>query len=454
MTAQRDFDRQLATWFDERAVGVLPADLLARSLARVGRVAQRPGLLTRDRWIRGAWRLGAGPLAAPALLLLLLLVAAILIVAGSQLVKRELTVIAPAPSTVPEASLPGATTLEPAPTTAPGPLGGGEILGFKSSADRHGPFDVLEIDPSTGGTTLLGQLPVSGSCCGYQILRNADLTHVVIVDGTLQDATRAADQFGFASFSNDAVGYEWLTLSPAGDRIAGIRVDSHDTPVEIVITNLAGAVQTRLPIPAAMSWGGPLVWAPDGQSLLLAGCRPCNKAATPTQQQTAHHSHLYIVPVDGSQWRELLDLDNGQLNAAWSPDGTRLAVEGYPCANGSFMPRCDPAETRDTLSVVEVSSGSETTLFQDLPAIGGVGWSPDGTQLAFAALDGTWVVDVANSARTRVDDAHSFSADWSPDGLWLLIGHEGPGTDTEHVVVRSDGSSTQIVLRGYMEVTW
>src|SRR6185369_10886310 len=168
----------------------------------------------------------------------------------------------------------------------------------------------------------------------------------------------------------------------------------------------------------------------------------------------AHHSHLYIVPVDGSQWRELLDLDNGQQNAAWSPDGTRLAIEGYPCAKGSFMPRCDPAETRDTLGVVEVSSGSETTLFQNLPAIGGVRWSPDGTQLAFAALDGTWVVDVASGARMRVDDAHSFSADWSPDGLWLLIGHEGPATDTEHVVVRSDGSSTQIVLRGYMEVTW
>lgn len=121
MTAERDLERQLATWFDERAVTAPPPDLLARSLARAARVGQRPAVLTRDRWTGGTWRLGALPLPAPALLLLLLLFASALIIAGSQLIQTRLPVIAPGPTSGPEATQ-AAPTLEPTliATEAPG----------------------------------------------------------------------------------------------------------------------------------------------------------------------------------------------------------------------------------------------------------------------------------------------------------------------------------------------
>jgi photosystem II stability/assembly factor-like uncharacterized protein len=50
MTVDRDFDRQLATWLDQRAALSLPDGLLQRSLERVGATAQRPGWFVADRW--------------------------------------------------------------------------------------------------------------------------------------------------------------------------------------------------------------------------------------------------------------------------------------------------------------------------------------------------------------------------------------------------------------------
>jgi large repetitive protein len=50
MTADRDLDRQLASWLDERATLHVPDGLLERSLGRVGATRQRPGWLVPDAW--------------------------------------------------------------------------------------------------------------------------------------------------------------------------------------------------------------------------------------------------------------------------------------------------------------------------------------------------------------------------------------------------------------------
>jgi Tol biopolymer transport system component len=340
-------------------------------------------------------------------------------------------------------------------------LGGGPILAqtYAGFGDP-GPFDVVAIDAGTGATTLLGQLPgksVTGSSGPYTFMRNVDLTRVVL-DRPLDQPTPAATRFGFTIGGDLAKEccpnepMEWSALSPAGDRVAAIHADRFDKPIEIVVVDLNGRVIARLPIPTGMTWSGPLWWAPDGQSLLMPGCRPCNKADSPIGKQTAHHEHLYVAPIDGSTWRELLDVNNGAFTAQWSPDGTRLAVERYVCAKGSFMPRCDPAETGDTLSVLDLTSGAVTEL-GSVSFISEADWSPDGTKLAYGALDGTYVVDAATGARTKVANGQSYGADWSPDGLWLIAKSEFAGPDTDDVIVRADGTEPRR-LTGFAGATW
>jgi hypothetical protein len=459
MTLDRDLDRRLVLWLDERAVASLPADLLERSLARVEATRQRRG------WLVGGFgsgrRIAVGRTFVPAWLavVLIALLALAVVAVGTRLVKLQ-AVPPPQPS-VTSFATPETTESIPTPTPA-GLLGGGSILAqtYTGYGDP-GPFEIVSMDAGTGATTVLGHLPgksVTGSPNPYTFMRNAGLTRVVL-DRPLEDATPAAQRFGFTVAGDLAKEccpnepMEWSTLSPAGDRVAAIHADRFDKPIEIVVVDLNGQVVARLPIPTGMTWGGPLWWAPDAQSLLMPGCRPCNKAESPIGKQTAHHEHLYVVPVDGSAWRELLDVDNGAFAGQWSPDGTRLGVERYVCAKGSFMPRCDPAEMRDSMSVLELSSGTETSL-GDVTFISEAAWSPDGTRLAYGALDGTYVIDASTGARTRVANGQSYGADWSPDGLWLIAKSEFAGPDNADEIVAADGTGVFRRLTGYAGATW
>ncbi len=85
MTAERDFDRQLATWLDEIATLGVPEGLLERSLDRVGATHQRPGWLVRDRGRRpqAIGRRATAP--AWAFRVLALAVAVVVVVAGAGL---------------------------------------------------------------------------------------------------------------------------------------------------------------------------------------------------------------------------------------------------------------------------------------------------------------------------------------------------------------------------------
>src|SRR5262249_34336937 len=184
---------------------------------------------------------------------------------------------------------------------------------------------------------------------------------------------------------------------------------------------------------------------------------PCNKAATPFGKQTAHHSHLYVVPLNGSAWTELLDADNGYLTAAWSPDGSSLPVETSIFGKGSFMPRCDPAEAQDTFDLVALGTGSDRSLGKAPVMAGGLQWSPDGTRLAFSALDGTYVMDPTSGAQTKIAEGQSGGVDWSPDGTWMITALQPAdpfGTAPDVWIVGADGTGLQRVLNGYAGAIW
>ena len=83
-------------------------------------------------------------------------------------------------------------------------------------------------------------------------------------------------------------------------------------------------------------------WSPDESALVVAACLPCNDAIEPGQPATAeNHEHLFIVPVDGSPVRELLDdTDWLVVDPDWSPDGSTFATVRNECASGEAPPQC------------------------------------------------------------------------------------------------------------------
>ena len=191
-------------------------------------------------------------------------------------------------------------------------------------------------------------------------------------------------------------------------------------------------------------------FAPDGSSVIAGGTTA-----------DAHHA-LQASPVDGGPPRTLLRLDNPPEFVV-SPRGDRLAV----ARESELM----PGSLYD-LDVVDLGSGS-TTRWQD-GMVFAFFWSPDGTRLAWIALDPMafelvwYVADGPGKARKLVSftpselfeetleffDAYAPTGGvWSPDSRsivfagWLDAEHVGP---SQVWVVPVDGGAPHVAGEGVM----
>jgi dipeptidyl aminopeptidase/acylaminoacyl peptidase len=180
---------------------------------------------------------------------------------------------------------------------------------------------------------------------------------------------------------------------------------------------------------------------------------------------------LYSVNADGSDRKPLGVVG---FNSAWSPDGARLAFDGFgdiavidaagvvwlTNGNASFDPASPSgvssshnptwspdggriAFERDGEIYTVASSGTEVPV----PLLPGTepAWSPDGTRLALVRSDGIYLLDL--SAPAAVPAVHlvgTSSADsepaWSPDGSSLAFSSSRAG-NSEIYVMRLDGGS-------------
>jgi Tol biopolymer transport system component len=75
-----------------------------------------------------------------------------------------------------------------------------------------------------------------------------------------------------------------------------------------------------------------------------------------------------------------------------------------------------------------------------------VDWSPDGRRIAFAGDDGTYVIRVDGSERTRLGERTLHRPDWSPDGARIAFTGE-----VGLFVVRADGGAPQKVASGSID---
>jgi hypothetical protein len=443
-------------WPDvERRLEVLGTTVPTGRLAASGPVWRGSG--DRKTSLRGDRPLSRGrsiPLLAGAALMTLLLVG-LAVAVGTGLVRLP-AIVPPSASPRPspsEAPTPTASQATPSASLA-GPLGGGLILVHDLPRfGDHSVHDVVALDAGTGARTELGTL--SGTdVYQYVFQRNADRNHVLVLAdnglgavSNLQAPTEASSSFGFITKRDFDYG-SGLVLSPRGDLIAG--VDNFDRPTRVVISAVESGSQ-RIPLPAGVRRLLVLAWSPDQSAVLAMGCRPCNMTQTPQERQTPDHEHVYIVPVDGSPWRELLDEGNGYFLASWLPDGSTLAVTDFACAGNTKGPRCAPGG-KSTMSLVAVADGTARALTSGTERSEMAAWSPDIQRIAYVGgkvgdvlgAGGIYIMNADGSGALKLADT---TADvpplWSPDGLWLMFRKDW--STTEWLIVPAAGGEPRSI---------
>jgi Tol biopolymer transport system component len=214
--------------------------------------------------------------------------------------------------------------------------------------------------------------------------------------------------------------------SPDGTRMAfNLRQDGLDS---LVVMDAGGGERTTLatydpPQGDCDSWSTwSLTWSPDGTTLIFPTAEGCS-------------FDLSIVAADGSApAAKLLAPGLNSVHAAWSPDGTKLAyLASEPSGSTGLY-------VADTTALEALSGGIQGELLSpDLgPDLGTWSfgdefdqpqWSPDGTELAVAAVphgfflvdaEGIYIVQSDGSGQ-RLLTERAGNAAWSPDGQLIAF---------------------------------
>jgi RTX calcium-binding nonapeptide repeat (4 copies)/WD40-like Beta Propeller Repeat len=171
---------------------------------------------------------------------------------------------------------------------------------------------------------------------------------------------------------------EWPALSPSGQTLAfqAPSLAGHPASEGGVFTAAPdGSAQRRI-----ASGLGPIAWSPDG-----------------TQLAYASSGAILISQADGSAQRELLKAPFVQ-SIDWSPDSGALLLVAASSLPGA-------------IETVSVNGQDRRPLAPDLNALAAA-WSPDGTHVALIGRDGIDVVDSAGDARRHLTTGGLDGLDW------------------------------------------
>ena len=221
-------------------------------------------------------------------------------------------------------------------------------------------------------------------------------------------------------------------FSRVGSQLAFLRDGAPGAGSSVWVSNPDGSNQRRIAegVKAVTFEGGSFVdgsieWSPDGRSLLLSTNTDIGHAIT-------------IVPVDGSSPPRTLDVGMRAEGPTWRPpNGGEILFRGQTAEGyGLYAVQADGMNVRTIVPPVATTDTFDLLFYS---------WSPDGSQIAFQrapTADGPRFIHVVRAAggeARAVTSSESVGAQWSPDGRSILYSGDSGGTITLNVV-SSDGT--------------
>ena len=211
----------------------------------------------------------------------------------------------------------------------------------------------------------------------------------------------------------------------------------------------SSAEPTLRSLPRSSEFGsvGSAAWSADGTRLAVEVIYEF--FGPPKYEWSEHTSDLFVLNAaapTASPWRKLTT--NGlSASPTWSPDGRRIA----------YLERDVLYSETNHISVVDVDGGVPVRLTLANGYYGRPRWSPDGRRLTFSAFVGgseppqVFVVNADGSGSTMItpSGAYDYDPSWSPDGTQLVFmryRRELP-EPTNFALVTSDanGSNVRII---------
>jgi WD40 repeat protein len=188
------------------------------------------------------------------------------------------------------------------------------------------------------------------------------------------------------------------------------------------------------PLLPRLGWVGGPNWSPNGQRLALyvggSGLAEADQADDVLVTGG-------LVNADGTGFHAF-DSPDRTLNLAcfeWSPDGDRLACEGFD----------DSDPFRDGLYTVRATDGGALRSVTTGHRAALCGYSPDGSRIAYLQDDQhLTVVNVDGTGKRRITETtFELGCDWSPDGRTIIAAADG-----SLMAVGLDGTETEIPVPG------
>ena len=194
--------------------------------------------------------------------------------------------------------------------------------------------------------------------------------------------------------------------------------------------SLVGALHPELQAPIAFS--------PDGRWIVFEYEPP---------EPVDAMGDICVVNADGSGWRNLTNRVDWDTGPGWSPDGARIVFASH-------------AGPQRELYTMRPDGSDKAMLPQAANPTGTARWpaySPDGTQLAFAATGagggkgGNISITDTDGANVREiqSDLNAMMPSWSPDGsrIAFVADREGDNHSPDIYTMRPDGTGVHRLTR-------